>query len=75
MNMSASVSYAYIGRLIGVVGVYGFITSSMRFVASYISIIKKSFRIIWIIDVIGAGILVVLLNRPDSVVFLWQNME
>lgn len=69
MNMSASVSYAYIGRLIGVVGVYGFITSAMRFVASYISTIKKSFRIIWIIDVIGAGILVVLLNRPDSVVF------
>lgn len=69
MNQSVDFQVASVGRIIGMVGVYGFISFTIRFFQYFCGKRNRLFNIIWLLLFVFGIVCVVLLSRPGLVVF------
>lgn len=70
MNLAASTTNAYIGRLSGLVGVYCFVVMAQRFFAEYCGLKSLGLKILWYFDWFLAILSIYLMSRPQEASFV-----
>lgn len=70
MNLSESYHHAYLGRTIGLIGVYLFCVTIVRFLAFFCGTNSRFTRMFTVVDSVWAVVCICLMARPEAVEFV-----